>query len=163
RGSLGVDVETAVDITLKDQNVTLIPTTAYGPLYHENSPLGGLLLGRSSVGKLGLIIIPGVIDSDFTGNIKIMAYTLHPPLHIPKGSKIAQIVAFLNCQPSCDQPKDEWQKSRGSGGFGSTGPSTMFTQKLSERSTQPVIIRQGSESVQLYPLLDTGADVTIID
>ena len=32
----------------------------------------GLILGRSSVTMQGLIVHPGVIDSDFTGKVKII-------------------------------------------------------------------------------------------
>ena len=32
----------------------------------------GLILGRSSVAMQGLIVHPGVIDSDYTGQVKIM-------------------------------------------------------------------------------------------
>ena len=47
-----------------------IPTTVCGPL-----PEGtvGLLLGRSSSALKGSQITPGVIDPDFTGEIKILA------------------------------------------------------------------------------------------
>ncbi|NWY58689.1 POK9 protein, partial [Chionis minor] len=162
-GSLGVDVETAIDVTLLDNKVVLIPTTANGPLYHENSLIGGLLLGRSSTSRQGVIVLPGVIDSDYTGNIKIMAYTLNPPISIPKGSRIAQIVALRNCQPSCNKAKTNCSKTCGQGGLGSTGPAVTFTQELSDRPTQKIIMQNGLQEVKLYPLLDTGADVTIIN
>ncbi|KFV08525.1 hypothetical protein N340_00915, partial [Tauraco erythrolophus] len=62
-----------------------------------------------------IFVLPGVIDADYTGIIKVMVYTLTPPVFIPKGSKIAQLVPFRACVPSSDDVE------RGEGGFGSTG------------------------------------------
>ncbi|KAK4807225.1 hypothetical protein QYF61_024345 [Mycteria americana] len=84
RGSLGVDVETTVDVTLVDSNVQKVPSNVIGPLVHQESNVGGLLLGRSSAGIQGLIVLPGVIDADYTGRIYIMVYTVCPPVFIPK-------------------------------------------------------------------------------
>ncbi|NXX17014.1 POK9 protein, partial [Podargus strigoides] len=161
-GSLGVDVETAVDVTLSTSEVMLIPTTN-GPLEDYDSIVGGLLIGRSSAAILGLIVLPGVIDVDFTGNIKIMVYTLFPPIHIPKGSKIAQIITLPSHHPASVQyPYDPNTPIRGDQGFGSTGSAVLFTQQLNHRPTQVVKIQLGTQSVHFQPLLDTGADVTII-
>uniref|UniRef100_A0A8C3K1Z0 dUTPase-like domain-containing protein n=1 Tax=Calidris pygmaea TaxID=425635 RepID=A0A8C3K1Z0_9CHAR len=119
RQSMGVDVETTVDVTLLDSNVQKIPSNAVGPLFHQTSAIGGLLLGRSSAGIKGLIVLPGVIDADYTGRIHIMVYTVCPPLFIPKGSRIAQIIAIDN--PLGYPPESDVY--RGDCGFGSTGPS----------------------------------------
>uniref|UniRef100_A0A8B9UVS6 dUTPase-like domain-containing protein n=1 Tax=Anas zonorhyncha TaxID=75864 RepID=A0A8B9UVS6_9AVES len=112
RGSLRVDLAIAVSVTLSDKSVVAIPTGIQGLL--SNTPLGGLLLGRSSVGLKGLIVIPGIIDIDHVGEIRVMAYTFNPPLFIPKGTKIAQLVALRNYQPCAGA-----QVNR-EGGFGST-------------------------------------------
>uniref|UniRef100_A0A8B9V9B8 dUTPase-like domain-containing protein n=1 Tax=Anas zonorhyncha TaxID=75864 RepID=A0A8B9V9B8_9AVES len=112
RGSLGVDLATAVSVTLPDKSVVAIPTGIQGPL--SNTPLGGLLLGRSSVGLKGLIVIPGIIDIDHVGEIRVMAYTLNPPLFIPKGTKIAQLIALQNYQPRAGALVNR------EGGFGSS-------------------------------------------
>ncbi|XP_068856710.1 deoxyuridine 5'-triphosphate nucleotidohydrolase-like [Aphelocoma coerulescens] len=95
QGSLGVDVATSIEVTLTDRQVTLIPTTAKGPLSSDGPHLGGLLVGRSSTSWQGVVVLPGVIDADYTGEIKIMAYALQPPVTIPQGSCIAQIVPIL--------------------------------------------------------------------
>uniref|UniRef100_A0A8C6IYF2 Uncharacterized protein n=1 Tax=Melopsittacus undulatus TaxID=13146 RepID=A0A8C6IYF2_MELUD len=102
-GSAGVDVATAVDITLLDTQVAL-------------------LIGHSSVSHRGIFVVPGLIDADFCGNIKIMVYTLCPPVSIPKGEKIAQLVPFEAKVPC------QGERERGSGGFGSTGqPENWWT------------------------------------
>ncbi|KFQ71100.1 hypothetical protein N335_09668, partial [Phaethon lepturus] len=158
-GSLGIDVETTVDVTLTNTEVSKIPSNVVGPLMSEDSKIGGLLLGRSSAGIKGLIIIPGVIVADYTGIVYIMAYALNPPLFVPKGSKIAQILAFKN-------PLDQSQGGlvrRGNKGFGSTGAIACFTTTLNHRPLLEVVLKQGSLSVWLTAMLDTGADITIVN
>lgn len=153
RGSLGVDLATAVSITLSDKSVAAIPTGIQGPL--SNTPLGGLLLGRSSVGLKGLMVIPGVIDADHVGEIKVMAYTLNPPLFIPKGTKIAQLVALQNHQPCAGAQVDR------AGGFGSTDHVICFTRSLASRPMMNVTLSIGSHQITVTGMIDSGADVTI--
>ncbi|NWZ74163.1 POK9 protein, partial [Acrocephalus arundinaceus] len=162
-GSLGVDVATAVEVTLQDKEVTLIPTNVYGPMYSTISLLGGLLLGRSSTSKQGVIVIPGVIDADYTGQVQIMAYALQPPVTIPKGSKIAQILPFENTLPHRQQPREPNEKQREDGSFGSTGHDVFFTIDLSNRPHKKVQLQCGSHCITLQPMLDTGADISIVN
>ncbi|KFV04734.1 hypothetical protein N340_12037, partial [Tauraco erythrolophus] len=158
-GSLGVDVETTVDTLLKDTSVVLIPTNAKGPLCSDQLSIGGLLLGRSSTSRSGVIVLPGVIDADYTGVIQAMVYTLHPPAFIPAGSRIAQIVPLNNL--SLNDSKN--LTVRGDKGFGSTGPAVLFTQKLFERPKIAVSLTCKNQTIVLHPILDTGADITIIN
>ncbi|NWZ17100.1 POK9 protein, partial [Agelaius phoeniceus] len=121
RGSLGIDLATAVDITLIDDKPLQIPTSINGPLHESQYQIGALLMGRSSSGLKGIIVIPGLIDADFTGEIQIVTYTMHPPLHIPKGSKIAQLVPLQNLTIQvCKTPLKE-VGVQGDASFGSTG------------------------------------------
>ena len=64
-------------------------TGVYGPL-----PSGsmGLLLGCSSALMKGIRILPGVIDADYTGEIKIMVSIEREVVVIPQGDRIAQLV-----------------------------------------------------------------------
>ena len=50
-----------------------LSTGVFGPLPPGTA---GLILGRSSVSMKGLTILPGIVDADYEGEIKIMAYTL---------------------------------------------------------------------------------------
>ncbi|NXS80278.1 POK9 protein, partial [Erpornis zantholeuca] len=162
-GSLGVDVATAIEVTLQDKKVTLIPTTAFGPLYSTDSLVGGLLLGRSSTCKQGVVMIPGVIDADFTGQIKVMAYALQPPVTIPKGSRIAHIVALEIALPHWTHPREKDEKQRGIEGFGSSGFDGFWTLNMNTRPQRQVILQRGGSQIQIRPMMDTGADVTIIN
>lgn len=66
-----------------------LPTGIFGPL-----PTGifGLLLGRSSITMKGLQVFPGVINTDFTGEIKIMTQANNVTL--PPGQCIAHLILF---------------------------------------------------------------------
>uniref|UniRef100_A0A8U8B0B3 Uncharacterized protein n=1 Tax=Geospiza parvula TaxID=87175 RepID=A0A8U8B0B3_GEOPR len=88
-GGTRMDMETTVDITITDSAVHLVESNVKGPL---GGGLSAFLLGRSSAIKRGLDIIPGVIDADYQGVIKIMVRTFFPPVSIPKGSQISQEV-----------------------------------------------------------------------
>ncbi|KFQ24986.1 hypothetical protein N332_03822, partial [Mesitornis unicolor] len=157
-GSAGVDVETAVETTLWDTSVKCIPTTAVGP---SGYGLSALLLGRSSTTKKGVFVLPGVIDSDFTGQIQVMDWTPSPPVNIPNNSKIAQLVPFQSQVPNAKE------RSRDAGGFGSTGhPEIYLALEIGKR--KPMVKMRfwdPQNPNQVYVtnmLLDTGVDVTII-
>ncbi|NXQ33649.1 POK9 protein, partial [Alaudala cheleensis] len=160
-GSLSVDVATTVEVTLQDKEVTLIPTNVYGPMYSPISLVGGLLLGRSSTSRQGVIVIPGVIDADYTRQVKIMAYALQPPVTIPKGSKIAQIIAFENLLPHRQQPREPSEKQRENRSFGSTGRDVFFTIDMKDRPRKKLQLQPGLHCITLKPLLDTGEDISI--
>uniref|UniRef100_A0A8V5FRF6 Uncharacterized protein n=1 Tax=Melopsittacus undulatus TaxID=13146 RepID=A0A8V5FRF6_MELUD len=115
-GSAGVDLATAIDITLLDTQVRLVNSVLWGPL---GRGLSMLLIRHSSVSRHGFFVVPGLIDADFRGNIKLMVYTLCPPVTIPKGEKIVQLILFEAKVPC--QGEREW----GSGGFGSTGQAAL--------------------------------------
>ena len=89
-GSTGLDLSSsAYTVLTPDVGVQALPTGICGPLLPGAV---GLLLGRSSATKAGLMTAPGVIDTDCTGEIKIM--TSSPP-HISviqPGQKIAQLL-----------------------------------------------------------------------
>lgn len=122
--------------------------------------LSALLLGRSSVSKQGIFVLPGVIDADFTGTISIMVKVFVPPVTIMAGTRIAQLVPFRASVP-CVRDAE-----RGGGGFGSTDtPFVAFTEIIG--SAKPV--RQfnlygplGKSLLGKRMLLDTGSDVTIV-
>ena len=55
RGSLGLDLATAVDTTLIDNRTQKIATRVRGPLIINGQSYGALLLGRSSGSLKGLL------------------------------------------------------------------------------------------------------------
>ena len=70
----------------------------------------------------GLIVHPGVIDSDSTGNVKIMVSSPRGIIVISPGDKIAQLLLLSSCHSQFPAKDSE----RGDKGFGSTGTSNDF-------------------------------------
>uniref|UniRef100_A0A8B9Z2B9 dUTPase-like domain-containing protein n=1 Tax=Buteo japonicus TaxID=224669 RepID=A0A8B9Z2B9_9AVES len=68
-GSARLDLATAADLSIKEQRIYIVGNAIFGPL-----PDGmlGLIIGRSSATTQGIIVYPGVIDSDYQGEIKII-------------------------------------------------------------------------------------------
>ena len=70
RGSAGLDLVTTSKLILKEQDeVAIAPTGVWGPL---PPGLVELILGRSSMTIKGILVQPGVVDSDYQREIKIM-------------------------------------------------------------------------------------------
>ncbi|KFR11212.1 hypothetical protein N306_09595, partial [Opisthocomus hoazin] len=156
-GSLGIDLETTIDVILNDTAVHEIPSSAAGPLINLNSKIEGLLVGRSSAGVKGLLIIPRVINADYAGRVHIMAHTLCSPLFVPKGSRIAWVVVISS--PFNHSSATTFHGNRS---FDSPGPAICFTARMDQRPTLRVALSHKNASIQIDAMLDTGADVTII-
>ncbi|NWX93886.1 POK9 protein, partial [Nothoprocta pentlandii] len=155
-GSAGVDLGTAVETTLMDSQVQCIATNVKGPLGYG---LSALLLGRSSMTQKGLFVLPGVIDADFTGTISIMVWMPSPPVHIPTGTQIGQLVPFKAAVPLAEDCV------RGDGGFGSTGRADIdLAMDISKaKPMERVTLKEpGGNTCKINMLVDTGADITIV-
>ena len=125
-----------------------LKTNVFGPL-----PKGtfGLILGRSSAALRGLTIIPGVIDSDYVGEILIMVST-STTLSLLAGERIAQIL-LLPYHPFLALPNER------TGGFGSTGRHIFWEMLIKDSRPVLSLIIQGNN---FEGLVDTGADVSVI-
>jgi len=154
RGSLGVDVATAVDIHLQDTMVQKICLVAEGPLSLKK-PVHAILLGRFSLGQSGVFLVPGVIDSDCGGPIYALLYTLTPPLFISAGTRIAQFIPIPAGSLNSSRADRNW-------GFGSTGPTVCLTTQLGDRPVMRVKLHCNQISITVTALLDSGADVSLV-
>lgn len=108
---------------------------------------------------VGLYVLPGVIDADYSGEIMIMLHTPFPPVTISKGQRLAQLVPLpqltSGVKPLTLQP-------RGDSGFGSTGGLVLLTVDLSTRPKKTCIITYKNGNITVMGLFDTGADTSII-
>ncbi|RMC20834.1 hypothetical protein DUI87_01687 [Hirundo rustica rustica] len=157
-GSAGVDVCTAESVVIDSDKIHKVPLDAFGPL---GDGMSAFLMGRSSATIQGIIVHLGLIDADFSGQIHAMVSTPTPPLTIPKGTQIAQLVPFKS---SVSRTKD---RSREDGGFGSTGPPQVrWTAVLTKDHTEMLctVSMAGATASEIYlcGLLDTGVDVSIL-
>lgn len=109
------------------QSPTLIPTGLRIAL-----PPGtvGLICPRSGLASkwsVGVANSPGIIDSDYRGEIKVSLYLLSPyaSYGVKRGERIAQLLVLSHHSVLWDLVApftfDTLTTSRGSGGFGSTG------------------------------------------
>ncbi|NWJ02908.1 POK9 protein, partial [Crypturellus undulatus] len=156
-GSLGIDLATSVDVVLVDSRPIAVPT---GWRKLDDS-LGALILGRSSAGLSGIIVVPGVVDADSTGEVSIVMYTLQPPIVVAAGSRLAQVVPLANLLQVMGLGKSG-DTVRGDRAFGSSGPVACFSFNLRARPTLRVTVAQRGERFTADVLMDTGVDVTMI-
>ena len=132
---------------------------ATGPMIINGSPVGCLLLGCSSTGLNGVTVLPGLIDADFMGVIQIVIQTLVPPVHIPAGSQIAQLVPLPALTQSLQPESDITMADKG---FGSTGGLVMLTVPMKQRLVVTITLYSAGLQCDIRVLLDTGTNITIV-
>ena len=122
-GDAGLDLYAASDITLEPHRRALIPT---GIAVAIPEGYAGFVQPRSGLAirqGFSLVNTPGLIDSHYRGEIKIIAINLDPetPIAISRGDKIAQLVIQPVVTADLLEVDSLDQTQRGEGGFGSTG------------------------------------------
>uniref|UniRef100_A0A673UKJ6 Gag-Pro-Pol polyprotein n=1 Tax=Suricata suricatta TaxID=37032 RepID=A0A673UKJ6_SURSU len=151
-GRAGLDLcSTSSAILTPDSMPVALPTGVTGPL-----PEGvvGIILGRSSTSLKGIQVIPGVIDSDYTGEIKIMVSPPNQTVQIMKGQRIAQLLLL----PYLTNNNLQTQEPRQDKGFGPTDLA-FWEREITDKRPLKTIKVNGKE---IKGLLDTGADVSCI-
>jgi dUTP pyrophosphatase len=122
-GDAGLDLYAAKDIMLAPMQRALVPTgiKVAIPAGHAGyvQPRSGLALRKG----LSIVNTPGLIDSQYRGEVQVIAINLDEsePISIRRGERIAQLVVLEVPAVEvveCDA-LDETQ--RGEGGFGSSG------------------------------------------
>lgn len=122
-GDAGLDLRSAIDVTLKPGERTAIPTgiaiaipPGYAGFVH---PRSGLALSEG----LGMPNSPGLIDSGYRGELMVVTINLDPdePVRIRRGDRIAQLVVLPVMTVSFEGVDQLPESKRGSGGHGSTG------------------------------------------
>src|SRR5450759_2934411 len=122
-GDAGMDLYAARDVTLAPGERALVPT---GIAVAIPDGFAGLVQPRSGLAirhGLGLVNTPGLIDSHYRGEIKIIAINLDPDtsISIARGDKVAQFVIQAVVRADLVEVDELDPTVRGEGGFGSTG------------------------------------------
>lgn len=125
KGDAGYDLSSVEEICLKPFQRALIPT---GLSIAIPEGFGGFIVPRSGLAiKQGLSLVnaPGLIDSNYRGEIKVIAINLDPEneIIIRPGDRIAQLVVMNVESISFIQNVSLDVSERGEGGFGSSGVS----------------------------------------
>lgn len=124
KGASGFDLHCTEGRTIMPGEVHVVGTGSY---FEIPDDFEGEVSLRSSYGKKGLVIpnAPGVIDSDYRGEVKVvLANISNNPVELVKGHRIAQIrfgVVLPFVLVNVDAVEDLGETDRGNGGFGSTG------------------------------------------
>jgi len=122
-GDAGLDLFAASDVTLAPFERALIPTGVAVAIPHGHAGFVQPRSGLAVRSGLSFVNTPGLIDSRYRGEIKIIAVNLDAtvPIEIRRGDRIAQLVVqpIVHCLPVEVDTLDD--TARGEGGFGSTG------------------------------------------
>lgn len=123
-GSAGLDLRAKLEepLILSSLERALVPTGIYIQLpkgYEAQiRPRSGLAIKHG----ISLLNTPGTIDSDYTGEIKIIVVNLSKESYqINPGERIAQMVVAAYAQVSWEEVEVLATTERNSAGFGSTG------------------------------------------
>jgi len=122
-GDAGMDLYAAADVTLLPFERALVPTGIAVAIPEGYAgfvqPRSGLAIKRG----LSLVNTPGLIDSHYRGEIKVIAINLDAtlPIHIERGEKVAQFVIQAVEKALLEEVDQLDVTVRGEGGFGSTG------------------------------------------
>ena len=86
----------------------------------------GLVLPRSGLAArhgIALVNAPGLIDSGYRGEIRVLLLNTDPsaPFEIASGDRIAQLVLVKVQTPEVEEVEELAVSERGAGGFGSSG------------------------------------------
>jgi dUTP pyrophosphatase len=123
-GSSGLDLQAAIseEITLQPGDIRLIRTglSISLPKGYEAQirPRSGLALQHG----LGLVNSPGTIDSDYRGEVCVIAINWgKEPLTIKRGDRIAQVIISRVSRAIIEEAQELDPTERGEGGFGHSG------------------------------------------
>ncbi len=122
-GDAGLDLRANEDVTLAPFERRLIST---GLAIAIPEGYAGFVQPRSGMAlKRGLSMAntPGLIDSHYRGELKVVAVNLDAvePIHIERGERIAQLVIQRVPKVTLIEVETLDDTDRGAGGFGSSG------------------------------------------
>ena len=122
-GDAGLDLFCAATVSLLPGDRTLVPT---GIAVAIPEGFAGFVLPRSGLALrtgLSLVNSPGLIDSHYRGEIKVIAINLDSEraIVLERGDKIAQLVIQRVERATLEEVAELDPTARGESGFGSTG------------------------------------------
>ena len=122
-GDAGLDLHAAEDVTLKPGERASVAT---GIAIAIPDGYAGFVVPRSGLGAkhgIGVVNAPGLIDSGYRGEIRVLLVNLDPneAFELRRGERIAQLVIQHVEEASLREVSELPASARGEGGFGSTG------------------------------------------
>ena len=122
-GSVGFDISSVEDITIKPKSKSSVST---GLIFNLPSSTYAEIKARSGLAKKHNVNVHnGIIDTDFRGVVHILVYNhSNKPFQIRSGDRIAQMIFSTIHTPTLHVTNSVTNTQRGENGFGSTGIST---------------------------------------
>jgi len=122
-GDAGYDLISSIEASILPGERLLVPT---GIALQIPSGYAGFVQPRSGLAikhGISLVNTPGLIDSSYRGEIKVILINLdkNKTFSIKRGDKIAQLVIQKVAECHFEEVDELSVTERGSGGFGSTG------------------------------------------
>jgi dUTP pyrophosphatase len=122
-GDAGLDLLAAEDVTLNPGDRTAVPTGIAVAIPEGHAGFVHARSGKALKEGLAVANAPGLIDSGYRGEIKVIVVNLDPnsTIDIKRGEKVAQLVVQAVVAADLDEVEELPGSERGEGGFGSTG------------------------------------------
>jgi dUTP pyrophosphatase len=121
-GDAGVDLFAREPVRLAPGERATVPT---GVAVAIPEGYAGLVTPRSGLAHrhgISLVNAPGVIDSGYRGEIKVVLVNLdREPVTLERGERIAQLVVVPVAEQAFVEVDELPESGRGDGGFGSSG------------------------------------------
>ena len=122
-GDAGLDLHSAADVLINPGSRILIGTGIAVAIPEGHAGFVQPRSGLAIKSGLSLVNAPGLIDSHYRGEIKVIAINLDrdTPIQIARGDKIAQLVIQKVEHCLLEEVDELTTTVRGEDGFGSTG------------------------------------------
>jgi len=120
-GAAGYDVYSVQEVTLEPNEYKMVPT---GIAMTVPDGTYGQLAPRSGLASKGVHVGAGVVDIDFTGEVKVLLINLSTiRVSFEKHERISQLILHKIEIPEVEEVTELGLTIRGDHGFGSTGKS----------------------------------------
>jgi dUTP pyrophosphatase len=122
-GDAGLDLYAAVDVTIPPGERVVIGTGVALAIPPGFVGLTTPRSGSAARGGLSIVNTPGVIDSGYRGEVKMILVNLDPrqEIVIARGERVAQLLVVPVAAADVVESDDLPDSTRGEGGLGSTG------------------------------------------
>lgn len=124
-GDAGIDLRSSVDVVLAPGERATIPTGIAIAIPDGHAGFVQPRSGMAAKHGLGIVNSPGLVDSGYRGEVRVIAINLDArhPIEIHRGDKIAQLVVLAVPDLKVVEVDDLPESARGERGFGSSGRS----------------------------------------
>lgn len=120
---LGYDLFAAETVDFAPRGSAIVPTGIAVELASSvGGPMGALLRDKSSLAARRLIVIAGVIDAGYRGEVRVVMENLSDqPQQLRAGDKIANMIPYPVFTGKVEVVEALGESVRKAGGFGSSG------------------------------------------